>query len=365
MREVNMRFRRSHRIVWAAFLLGSVVACAPARTPDGSPTTAEGASQAQSGAQGSGGSAAGLRRDDSKDVYRFVAVGDTGYANEAQARVLRGIQKRCDQAGGCDGFLLPGDAVYGDPLEGPEAPQLEEKIGDPFSVLKKGPPPAEGEEDDRPRMPVYFALGNHDLGDDAEYDEDRIEYWTEYASERDWFHFPSELWSRRLGFVRLIGVNTTPMDDRGESAQRQADFVDDVLADGRARWNIMLAHDPYRSNALHGNAEKGSKLRRWVERNVCGRIDLYLSGHDHTRQWLGRVPKLSSTAEICDTYFAVSGAGSYPRDLRERGNDPEFASDELGFLFIELRRDRGRVEFCNADGETDWSTHIAPLAARE
>ena len=126
-------------------------------------------------------------------VVRFIAMGDTGEANDAQYRVAAGAQARCDRAGGCDGFIMLGDNIYDTGAVGPMDRQLTEKIDEPYANLKKGPPPEAGEEDTRARMPLYVSLGNHDLGG-AGINSVQVQAYLGYARNNDWFYYPSEFW---------------------------------------------------------------------------------------------------------------------------------------------------------------------------
>ena len=91
-------------------------------------------------------------------------MGDTGEANDAQYRVSESAQRRCDEAGGCSGFLMLGDNIYDTGPTSPMDVQLTDKIDLPYANLKFGAPPAPGEMDGRARMPIYVSLGNHDFG---------------------------------------------------------------------------------------------------------------------------------------------------------------------------------------------------------
>lgn len=48
-----------------------------------------------------------------------------------------------------------------------------------------------------------------------------------------------------------------------------------------------------------------SPKQDFFEANLCGKIDAFLSGHDHCLQWLKPVPRCSSNMS-----FIVSGAGA-------------------------------------------------------
>ena len=314
-------------------------------------------------------------------VTRMIVMGDTGSANAAQYQVAAGAQVRCDRAGGCDGFVMLGDNIYDTGAESAADQQLTEKIDLPYANLKLGPPPPEGAPDERPRMPIYVSLGNHDLGG-AGLNSDQVQHYLDYARVHDWFYYPDEFWELKVGQVHLISIHTNPLaysfPDGLDVPQGQ--LVDSVVNESLAPWKMLFGHHPYRSDGRHGNAGayegleidmevfgfdvSGHGFRQWIDEYVCNRVDFYVSGHDHNRQWINSVPLTPSMpagagVEPCNTHFAVSGAGSKTTDLVGRGNDVAFADDtEEGFLFMEFHLDRVEVEFCDADGNTDWSRTI-------
>ena len=309
-------------------------------------------------------------------VTRIIAMGDTGEGNDAQYRVAFGAQERCDRAGGCSGFVMLGDNIYDTGAETPEDEQLTTKIDLPYANLKAGPAPAEGEDDNRPRMPIFVSLGNHDLGG-AGLNSAQVQNYLVYAQANDWFFYPDEFWHFELGNVHLISLHTNPLayGFPDNMFAPHSELVDQALAETTAPWTLAFGHHPYRSNGKHGNAGAyegipldnavfGGDFRRWVDAELCNRVDFYLSGHDHNRQWLNSVPNTPNLPEgqgttPCNTHFAVSGAGAKVTDLEGRGNDTAFEDDsETGFLFMEFYRDRVEVEFCDADGNTDWSRTI-------
>ena len=315
-------------------------------------------------------------------VTRLILMGDTGEANEAQYRVAAGAQTRCDRAGGCDGFVMLGDNIYDTGAESAMDQQLTEKIDLPYANLKLGPPPAAGEPDQRTRMPIYVSLGNHDLGG-AGLNSAQVQHYLDYSDAQSWFYYPEEFWELQLGQVHLISLHTNPLAygiPAGFYAP-QAELIERVTRGSTAPWKLAFGHHPYRSEGQHGNAGayeglqidpdflgvdvSGDGFRRWVDENVCNQIDFYVSGHDHNRQWLNSVPLIPNLpvgmgTEPCDTHFAVSGAGAKTKDFVGRGNDVAFLNDrEEGFLFMEFYLDRVEVEFCDADGGTEWSRTIS------
>ena len=307
---------------------------------------------------------------------RLIAMGDTGEGNANQYRVAAGVQRRCDLLGGCDGFLMLGDNIYDTGAESADDRQFDEKIDLPYADLKMGPPPAEGEPDNRERMVIYVTLGNHDLGG-AGLNSWQVINYIDYGRDRDWFYFPDEFWDAQVGNVHLMSLHTNPMAYLGDQLDAQAAMVEQALQRTTAQWTIAFGHHPYLSEGRHGNAGSyegvpgdlfflGGRFREWVDDTICNRVDFYLSGHDHNRQWIEDVPLIptwplglpESDRRPCRTEFAVSGAGAKTTDFEDRGNTLAFGSEELGFMLMEFEQDHARVEFCDADGNPEWERVI-------
>ncbi len=306
-------------------------------------------------------------------VTRLIAMGDTGEGSPQQYAVAAGAQARCDQAGGCDGFLMLGDNIYD---VGPSSgwdPQFDEKIDQPYAQLKQGPAPEQG-PDLRPRLPIYATLGNHDLGATA-LNFGKIAYYKRYAERKPWFYFPDPYYDIELKTVHLVSIHTNPLAYLGAQYYQQGRLVEKVVnsASAAAPWIVVIGHHPYRSNGTHGNAGMyegvpgdtrilGGEFRKWIDEYVCNKVDFYLSGHDHNRQWLASVPNIPSwpkwlpddQRKPCLTHFAVSGAGAKSRAVEDRENDLSFGSDQLGFLFLEFTPSEAHVEFCDVNGNTEW-----------
>ena len=87
-----------------------------------------------------------------------------------------------------------------------------------------------------------------------------------------------------------------------------------------------------------------------MEAQVCGKVDLYISGHDHNRQWL---------APTCGTEFVVSGAAAKLTGLVGRGTPTLFEDDsQEGFLWVELRDNTLTGEIYNKSGVLEFSQTI-------
>ena len=85
--------------------------------------------------------------------------------------------------------------------------------------------------------------------------------------------------------------------------------------------------------------------------DICGKIDIYFSGHDHNRQWL---------EPSCGTEFIVSGAAAKTTDLEGRGNSTLFEDDTTeGVMWVELRDDQMTGEFYDRYGNLDFSSSLS------
>ena len=257
------------------------------------------------------------------DRVRFVAVGDLGEATPAQERVAAGIAAVCAERG-CDFGVLLGDNVY---------PRGLASADDPAGAMLADLP---GDD-----LVWYAVLGNHDYGHSRSWD--RGDAQIAFARRSDRLRIAAPHHAFRAGPAVFAGVDTTRVFWGASEAGPWLHAV----GDEEAAWHVVLAHHPYRSLGPHGDAgwyeglplipyASGRRIAALVEAEVCGRFDLYLSGHDHSRQW----------HEACGTGFVVSGAGAKPTPVRD--GDAVFASGSEGFVWVELGPDDAQLAFYDA-----------------
>ncbi len=140
-------------------------------------------------------------------------------------------------------------------------------------------------------------------------------------------------------------------------------------------WRIAFGHHPLFSNGTHGNAGAyegleegitdlvanipglgdlqavvtGDGVQESLDVIVCGRVDLYFAGHDHSRQWLGPM------ADCPGTTFVVSGAGSKLTEIK--GSHPALfqSADKEGFFWVHLKDRQIEVAAIDLDGTVEWT----------
>ncbi len=270
---------------------------------------------------------------------KFVAIGDAGKGNTGQSDVAKAIKTKCDKDG-CDFVLMLGDNIYNSGVSSVNDSQLQTKFEIPYKDLA---------------MPFYMVLGNHDYGGNgAGYEVIRSIHQVRYTNISSKWRMPQHFYKFQVENTTFIALDTN--SQLYNVAKDQHRDIPQWIAEATTTWKIAFGHHPYKSNGRHGNAGKydgisgapvasGGGVKEFVETVLCGTIDLYISGHDHNRQWLG---------EDCDgTQFAISGAGASTTALR--GDNPTlFEADSLGFLYISIEGKTLTAEFVDLEGNTEF-----------
>lgn len=304
-----------------------------AGTTSGGTTATTGGGQADGG-----GDAAGS--DGGNTTVRFVAVGDTGRGDADQEAVAAAVTMKC-QVSGCDFVLLLGDNFYDSGVSSTTDPQWQTKFEQPFRGMS---------------VLFYPVLGNHDYGANGAGTEwVKGQYQVDYSAVSSKWHMPARYYHLTRGPVELFALDTNAQL-YSLDAQQKID-VKAWLTASTAPWKIAYGHHPYRSNGPHGNAGgydgisgtsafRGQGVKDFADGVTCGAADLYLSGHDHSRQWLQDTCK--------GTELIVSGAGSQTTSVGNL-NPRRFQSDQPGFLYVVATATTLTADFVHTSGTVDFS----------
>lgn len=269
-------------------------------------------------------------------VTRFAALGDTGLGNAAQLQVAAGMGV-ANQRIGIHLALLLGDNFYPTGVDSVNDPQFQTKFVTPYGPLG---------------FPFHPILGNDDYGG-AVIDYGKGDYQVAYSAVDPQWVMPATHYRFSTETAFFVGLDTTRLV-LGDDAQQRAD-VAAWMAEAGSRWKIAFGHHTYVSNGPHGNAGNyngltpadgllsGIELKRFFDDLVVGQFDLYVCGHDHSRQDLG---------EVGGTRFVVSGAGSQTTALV--GTNPVvFQAATEGFFTFEARGDELVIRAYDAGGNLE------------
>jgi hypothetical protein len=279
-------------------------------------------------------------------AVRFIAMGDTGTGTNDQTKVGNTISAFC-KSRGCDFVQLLGDNIYQSGVSSVDDPLWQTHFETPYAAID---------------LDFYAVLGNHDYGHDgAGTDFPKGQNEIDYTAKSKKWKMPAAYYHHTPasggGAVEMFGLDTNMAMFGQDSAQRKD--VAAWLAASKSEWKIAFGHHPYKSNGPHGNAGSydakfgislptvnGKAVKSYLDEVICGKVDLYLSGHDHSRQWLN---------ESCQgTELAVSGAGAKATELT--GKNPSlFESLELGFLYVVIEGKKLTAEFIDENGKTEFT----------
>jgi predicted phosphodiesterase len=277
---------------------------------------------------------------DAGTVVRFVAIGDTGKGNASQVAVASAIKEKCDLAG-CDFAVVLGDNIYPSGVSSKNDPLFQSHFEQPYAQLN---------------FPFFMVLGNHDYGANGAGTSFGVgNYEVQYTQLSTKWRMPAEYYRFRFADVEFFATDTNMQMFSSVNAQRSA--LKGWLQQSTATWKISLGHHPYKSNGEHGNAGdydnagfvpivNGDGVKDFYEDVLCGKVDLSLFGHDHSRQWLD--------VRCAGTEMAVSGAGASVTTLKNN-NPALFAKATLGFLWVEIRGNTLRAEFLDTAGNVEFT----------
>lgn len=274
-------------------------------------------------------------------VVRFAAVGDTGKGNTGQQQVADAIARKC-MTSGCDFVQLLGDNIYESGVASVTDPQWQTKFEVPYKDVK---------------APFYVTLGNHDYGGNGAGNEfDKAKWEILYTASSMKWKLPANHYRRVVENADFFILDTNLIMYSRE-VDKQVASVKDWLSSSTSTWKIAFGHHPYLSNGPHGNAGSydglpgvpvvdGKTVKTFLDDNVCGKVDLYLSGHDHSRQWM---------VDTCKgTDLAVSGAGASPTDLKGK-NAVRWQANTLGFLYVTITDRQLVAEFIDTSGKVEFT----------
>jgi tartrate-resistant acid phosphatase type 5 len=324
-------------------------------TGDGDPGDGDGDSGDGDG-DGESGDGDGEPGDGDGDpdvLLRFIAIGDAGEGNTGQYNVAAAIEAVCADKGGCEFVLYLGDNFYNDGVSSVTDDQFQTKFELPYADLT---------------MPFWIVMGNHDYGE-LSLAWEKLAYEVEYSNYSDKWTMPAKWYVvDEYPNVDFFAMDTTRlMWNHETNAQRT--WLNNAIAASNAPWKIALGHHPYYSNGAHGNAGNyeglpwppqaaGTTVKSVMDESLCGKVDLYLAGHDHNRQW----PQGTCGNNQKTTHFIVSGAGSKRTAFKYHGGgNAVYWEDDTqpGFLLLELTTTQLYTAFYDQYGVLEFERTIS------
>lgn len=233
--------------------------------------------------------------------FSIIFTGDTG-TGDADQTIVAGLMKK----EGIEEVRILGDVIYESGLDSANDKQFDKKFYSQYKDFKK----------------IGIALGNHDhLGD--------VYAWIDLAKKYSNVFFPNFYYAEKLNDLCLMTIDTEKIDQSLSSdfTVKQTEWVRNTLQGFYAtdcKLIIAMGHHPRYSVGEHGDDKYNFK--KFFDAELAGKVDVYLSGHDHN---------LSYEGEIGKTHHFTTGAGGQLRDLAKKPR--VWAASKLGYIIFEYK----------------------------
>jgi tartrate-resistant acid phosphatase type 5 len=255
---------------------------------------------------------------------RILVFGDSGTGDEVQMRVAKGMQAFCAR-NGCHFGLLVGDNFYPAGVTSADDPQFVEKFEKPYSGMG---------------IPIFVVLGEHDWGRKG-----KMYNWQaqiEYSKKSKIWKMPSDVYTVTSDVLKIMALDTNSLP----ISKYQKQWLDEELKKSKARWNLVIGHKPVYSYGYHGDTPF---MVQDVLPILCGRADLYLSGHEHNSQVL---------RADCGIPLIVSGSAGKPFPKIDQGDRTLYVNNQPGFSYLIVQENKITVQMISENGEILYSLDV-------
>ncbi len=240
----------------------------------------------------------------------ICVIGDSGSGDNNAIAVAHALETM-----DCSQLRILGDIVYPAGIQTPDDVLLKQKLLAPFQYFI-----------DR-NIPIYLVLGNHDHKQNGA-------AWLKVAEQHPALKFPNFYYSEDWGAICFFNLDTSFYQKIYFAQKRytQTLWLRNAMsaATNSCEFSIATGHHPYRSSGSHGNASW--QLNLLFEEELIGKVDLYLSGHDH---------HLSDEGTVKATRLLISGAaGAHKYKLKQPSENLRFAVSKYGFLTLRFSRNK-------------------------
>lgn len=270
-----------------------------------------------------------------KDGMHFLAFGDFGTGNAAQAKVATTMNAFAGSLGApLSAVLALGDNFYN---------KLEpERFGPGFEQMYSK---------EHLDVPFYACLGNHDYGPsyDSKQGRAKADMQLEYAKanpDSRW-KMPAKWYSVELPakepLVKLIYLDSNHFEGAMTPQEKldQKRWLEAELKKGtKAKWTWVVSHYPVFSDTTK-RKDNQALIKNWGSYLQENPISLYMAGHDHNLQHL--------QVEGYQPSFLVSGGGGAKLyEITDTGRG--FSKQMTGFNHIHVNDERIFVQLIDGDG---------------
>jgi tartrate-resistant acid phosphatase type 5 len=198
----------------------------------------------------------------------------------------------------------------------------------------------------------YPVLGNHDWGSDPEAQ-------VRYAKISRRWQMPALYYTKEVELAKnakalFVMIDTDPFlfPEKKAYVDKQMKWIDETLANASAdvKWKIVVGHHPtYTVGPRITNYDTLTMRAAITELFEKHKVDVYLSGHDHSMQHLKPAGY---------THQFISGAGSELTPVHTGIDYARFQASEHGFMYFSMDAHRFHAKAINLDGTVIYDTEL-------
>ena len=210
-------------------------------------------------------------------------------------------------------------------------------------------------------LKFFLCIGNHDYGEIFNHIiPDNYKYQIEYTKFSNKWYLPKRYYtfSKKMNGTQVdffvLDTNVDLMNN--DEIMKQLLYFKKEINKSKGNWKVICGHHTYRSIAGHGNAEP--LLDNFFnDLFSLNKIDIYMCGHDHTKQYIQKRQKKKIL------HLIVCGTGGKPYgDLTNLNNmkdcDLYFSSTNLGVGLINCKKNKCDISFFNEQNQLEYNYSI-------
>ena len=280
----------------------------------------------------------------------FLIIGDMGTSDNFQLLVAKSIEKLINNYK--VKFICGlGDNIYEFGVKSVTDIKFQKHFEEPYKNIN---------------LKFYICIGNHDYGEIFYNDIPKnYKHQIDYTKISKKWYLPQRYYtySKKMNGIQVdffvLDTNIDLMEDN--EIMEQLLYFKKAIKKSKGRWKILYGHHTYRSVAGHGNADP--LLENFLNALFSfGKIDIYMCGHDHTKQYIQKQLKLLNNKNKI-LHIIVCGTGGKPYDYvtnLKNMNDCNliFSSTNLGVGLINCKKNITNISFFNEKNQLEYKYSI-------
>tara|TARA_Y100000389_G_C17435476_1_gene505252 strand:+ start:636 stop:1505 length:870 start_codon:yes stop_codon:yes gene_type:complete len=284
----------------------------------------------------------------------FAIIGDMGTGDHNQYQVGRALSNNLKK-NDIKYVIGLGDNIYQEGCTSVTDKQFIKKFEKPYQNIDNN-------------IKFYMVIGNHDYGSYWERLwkpcwKVQIEYGILSQKNNMKWYMPHNYYmiSEKKNGCHIdyffIDTNIDLMDK--ELEKKQLRDISKMIRSSTSNWKILVGHHTFRSIAGHGNAEP--YLESYLKKIMRLGIDIYMCGHDHTKQ----VIEYTLNNKVITCIVCGSGGKKYDYILNlENVKDDKYSEliwnkETLGFGTCFATPKHMRIEFYNEKNKLEYKHNIS------